>query len=405
MKKRSLAVALALTLCLGLMPQAALALAPAIITPNPYSDLEANTLVYNPAIWAHYAGVTSGTGNGKFSPNGVCTRAQAVTFLWRALGSPKPVSTNNPFTDVKSTDYFYKSVLWAVEQNVTSGSSPTTFSPNTNCTNAQVVTFLWRAKGSPAPMDYIEKEYEEKFPGQYFVKALAWGTGVSLFIWIPSQKRLNTPDTVNAPCLRGDLVAMLYNNAGSPNIKQYGKPIPKFTSCVPSSSHWGLTYSHQYYIALDIAATQVLTSGEKGSRYTFTPEGTRFDIFKPDQFDYAQRPNGNYGQCFESAEFVSAKLTHHWSIRVNDGTQHTLDIAGAADKEGSWIIAYPPQATINQHYDLVKAPNDAAGNIRAYLKSMGGNFVMKTDNGLEITTDKAKATAFYFIRAEQADHD
>lgn len=89
-----------------------------------------------------------GTGRFTFSPNAACTRAQTVTFLWRAAGSPRPVSTVNPFTDVHYGDYFYQAVLWAVENGITMGTSATTFSPDATVTRAQVVTFLWRANGS-----------------------------------------------------------------------------------------------------------------------------------------------------------------------------------------------------------------------------------------------------------------
>ena len=81
----------------------------------------------------------------------MCTRGQVVTFLWRAAGSPEPKSTDNPFNDVKSSDYFYKAVLWAVENNITGGTGNGKFSPNANCTRGQVVTFLHRTAKSPEP--------------------------------------------------------------------------------------------------------------------------------------------------------------------------------------------------------------------------------------------------------------
>ena len=107
---------------------------------------------YEQAItWAltHQPQVTNGTGGGQFSPNATVDRGQTVTFLWRAAGCPEPTGTINPFTDVKSTDYYYKAVLWAVETGVTNGTSATTFSPKDPVKRNQVVTFLWRTLGEP----------------------------------------------------------------------------------------------------------------------------------------------------------------------------------------------------------------------------------------------------------------
>lgn len=92
-------------------------------------------------------GVTSGTSATTFSPNKPCTRAEIVTFLWRANGEPEPTSTVNPFQDVKAGGYCYKAVLWAKEKGVTSGTSPTAFSPGQQCTRGQIMTFLYRANG------------------------------------------------------------------------------------------------------------------------------------------------------------------------------------------------------------------------------------------------------------------
>ena len=106
---------------------------------------------YEDAVdWAVENGITKGTDDTHFSPDGICTRAQAVTFLWRAAGSPKPETRTMPFTDVPAGSYYYDAVLWAVENGITKGTSNTTFSPNMTCTRAQIVTFLWRSEKSPA---------------------------------------------------------------------------------------------------------------------------------------------------------------------------------------------------------------------------------------------------------------
>ena len=114
-----------------------------------FTDVPADSFYYAPVAWAVAKGITTGATETTFNPDGVCQRAQVVTFLWRAAGSPEPTSTTNPFTDVKETDFFYKAVLWAVENKITNGTSATEFSPFAECNRAAVVTFLYRAMGTP----------------------------------------------------------------------------------------------------------------------------------------------------------------------------------------------------------------------------------------------------------------
>jgi len=111
---------------------------------NPFTDVKANAYYYKPVMWAYGSEITGGTSATTFSPDSNCTRAQVVTFLWRCAGKPKAENAKNPFVDVKADSYYYDAVLWAVEQGITGGTSATTFSPDNNCTRAQVVTFLYR---------------------------------------------------------------------------------------------------------------------------------------------------------------------------------------------------------------------------------------------------------------------
>ncbi|MBR1390213.1 MAG: leucine-rich repeat protein [Lachnospiraceae bacterium] len=110
-----------------------------------FTDVKSSDYFYKPVLWAKEKEITSGTSATTFSPGNPCTRGQIVTFLWKAFGSREPSSSSSPFTDVKSSDYFYKPVLWAVENGITSGTSPTTFSPGKACTRAQAMTFLYKA--------------------------------------------------------------------------------------------------------------------------------------------------------------------------------------------------------------------------------------------------------------------
>ena len=116
---------------------------------NPFTDVKPGKYYYDAVLWAysHDPQITGGMSAASFGVNSLCTRAQVVMFLWTAAGKPEPATSDNPFTDVKSTDYFYKAVLWAVENGVTGGTSPTTFSPKKTCTRGQVVTFLYKALG------------------------------------------------------------------------------------------------------------------------------------------------------------------------------------------------------------------------------------------------------------------
>ena len=139
-----------------------------------FEDVADPTAYYfKPVYWAAGQGITSGTSPTTFSPGKPCTRGQIVTFLWKAMGSPEPSSTNNPFTDVKESDYFYNPVLWAKENGVTSGKTATTFEPGSPCTRGQIVTFLWIAKGRPEPTA-TDNPFTDVKTNDYFNKAVLW---------------------------------------------------------------------------------------------------------------------------------------------------------------------------------------------------------------------------------------
>ena len=123
---------------------------------NPFTDISKTASYYDAVIWANKTGVTGGYADNTFRPTATCTRGQVVTFLWRSLGCPEPSSTENPFTDVKSSAYYYKAVLWAVEKGITGGYSDNTFRPDTTCTSGHVITFLWRSQGKPAATCFSE---------------------------------------------------------------------------------------------------------------------------------------------------------------------------------------------------------------------------------------------------------
>ena len=117
---------------------------------NKFVDVIPGSYYEEAVKWAVENGITQGTDATHFSPEDICTRAEVVTFLWRAAGSPKPKTDAMPFTDIPADSYYYNAVLWAVENGITSGTSDDTFSPDATCTRAQIVTFLWNSENSPA---------------------------------------------------------------------------------------------------------------------------------------------------------------------------------------------------------------------------------------------------------------
>lgn len=139
---------------------------------NPFTDVLSGAYYEDAVVWAVKKGITSGTSATTFNPDGSCTRAQAVTFLWRAAGSPEPKSAAMPFTDVPAGSYFEKAVLWAVENGITKGTSDTTFTPDASCTRAQIVTFLWRAGGSPSVSG--NSAFSDVAADAYYAAAVAW---------------------------------------------------------------------------------------------------------------------------------------------------------------------------------------------------------------------------------------
>ena len=156
-------------------------------------------------VWAVNHDVTGGTGATTFSPDGVCTRAQAVTFLWRAAGSPAPKSSAMPLADVSAGSWYHDAVLWAVEQGITSGTSATTFGPNQQCTRAQIVTFLWRAAGSPAVSG--SAAFSDVASGAYYAKAVKWAQANDVTSGVGGG-RFGSNDN----CTRAQIVTFIYRH-------------------------------------------------------------------------------------------------------------------------------------------------------------------------------------------------
>ena len=166
----------------------------AVVTALPFTDVKADDYFAQAVRWAYENNITAGTSDTTFSPEMTCTRAQVVTFLWRAAGCPEPKTAKNPFRDVKNTDWYYKAVLWAVEQNITQGTSKTTFTPTRDCSTAEILTFLFRSVGAGT--------------NGYYEEAAKWAESHNLV----QVTGLNVNPTT--PCPRKAIVTFLYGIYG-----------------------------------------------------------------------------------------------------------------------------------------------------------------------------------------------
>ena len=179
------------------------------VDPFRFDDVkDSSAFFFEPVYWAygHNPQITTGTSATLFSPDKTCTRAQVVTFLWRAKGQPEPTSANNPFTDVNPDAYYYKAVLWAVEKGITNGVSATAFGPDRGCTRGQVVTFQWRANGQPEPKTRTNPFTDVKSDAYYY-KAVLWAVENGITKGTSADKF--SPD---ATCTRGQIVTFLYRD-------------------------------------------------------------------------------------------------------------------------------------------------------------------------------------------------
>ena len=173
------------------------------LEPGHFTDVKAGAYYEDAVKWAVDKAVTSGKTVTTFAPNESCTRAQAVTFLWRAAGSPEPTASEMTFTDVKAGSYYYKAVLWAVENKITSGMSDTLFAPDATCSRSQIVTFLYRMQNSPESK--AENPFTDVKADAYYANAVLWAvengvtTGASATTFDPA-----------GDCTRGQIVTFLY---------------------------------------------------------------------------------------------------------------------------------------------------------------------------------------------------
>lgn len=175
---------------------------------NPFRDVSSSKYCYQPVLWAVNRGVTNGTGETTFEPDKICTRAQVVTFLWRAMGCPEPESSRSPFADVANTNsWYYDAVLWAAENGITTGMDASHFVPDSTVTRAQFVTFLWRAAGEDEPGSGANPFADVTDPDSWYYDAVLWAVENGITNGIDS-----THFGPGNGCTRGQVVTFLYRH-------------------------------------------------------------------------------------------------------------------------------------------------------------------------------------------------
>ncbi len=195
-------------ICLLLTLAMVLSLLPTVFADdtNPFTDVAEGKYYYDAVLWAvnHDPQITNGTSDTTFSPNATCTRGQVVTFLWRAMGTPEPASTEHPFVDLNEKAFYYKAVLWAVEKNITNGSDSTHFNPSGKCTRGHVVTFQWRAAGEPEPKT-TENPFVDLKEDAFYYKAVLWAVENGI-----TNGADATHFNPTGACTRGQVVTFLW---------------------------------------------------------------------------------------------------------------------------------------------------------------------------------------------------
>ena len=174
------------------------------IIDNPFNDVNYQKYYFDAVYWAGEEGITTGTNLNTFNPNEICTREQMVTFLWRKMGQPAPKDTDTAFTDLQPGSFSYNAILWAEEQGITNGTSATTFSPKKTVTREQVVTFLWRVDGMPDPESIISKFTDVK-PYVFSYPAILWAQEEGITTGTSA-----TTFEPEAPCTRAQIITFMY---------------------------------------------------------------------------------------------------------------------------------------------------------------------------------------------------
>ncbi|MGI6057364.1 MAG: S-layer homology domain-containing protein [Bilifractor sp.] len=182
-----------------------------------FSDIRSDAWYHDAVYWAAGKGITSGTSETTFSPDRTCTRGQIVTFLWRYMGSPHTSLAGNPFTDINGSQYYAEGVMWAKNNNITSGTRSTTFGGEQTIDRKQAITFLWRLEGSKEPAG--SSGFSDVSAGKYYSKAVAWAVENHITNGIGNNRF--GPDL---PCTRAQIVKLIANTESTVKNEDRDKP-------------------------------------------------------------------------------------------------------------------------------------------------------------------------------------
>ncbi len=170
-----------------------------------FNDVSSSAYYYEAVNWAVDTGITTGASSASFAPNQTCTRAQMVSFLWRAVGKPKPKAGTKAFSDVSPSAYYYDAVMWAAGSGITMGAADGRFDPDGYCTRAQAVSLIHRMLGEPEPA--ANSVFSDVSSGAYYYNAVMWASGEGITRGV--SKNRFSPDTV---CTRAEIITFLYRS-------------------------------------------------------------------------------------------------------------------------------------------------------------------------------------------------
>lgn len=318
---------------------------------NPFSDIVSDSELAQSVMWAYENNITKGDTDTTFSPDDTCTRGQVVTFLWRSQGEPTPTSSENPFADVTSEDYYYSAVLWAVENGITAGTSDTTFSPEKTCITAEVLTFLYRSNGEP----------DKTGEGEYYADAVNWAT----------SNGLTTSVDPSSQSSRSDIVTYLWKNAGAsemevtdPEPVVYTYNTPEYT--VPSSTP---SFTWEYFVEI---GEYLLLSDEDTFAVTFTGY-TRDQLVSETEFSNLRIAANDYlyGQHIDLWDFYD-----YVTYSYTKGNNTTLTFS---------LVEAP-------NYDSVSEATDAIDEFQSQVSDLVTSFY---DSGALKETDSEMVVARY----------
>ncbi len=369
MKSRSLlrlcAMVLVCALAVGCLPSA--------WAVSGFTDVPENAY-YTPAVqWAvsKTPQITNGTSATTFSPDRICTRGQIVTFLWRAAGCPTPKTGASPFTDVSRSAYYYQAVLWAVEKGITNGVTANRFGPDNACTRGQVVTFLYRAAGSPGH-SVSDNPFGDITPRDYYYNPVLWAASNGITNGI-------TPNRFgpNQGCTRGQVVTFLYrvelkNNAAQDLAGTYSITIWSTGEVIPLTRQQITNFNaaNTYGIRIN-ASFKECTFSNMGTTVLGTYAGARPDLFLFPQDQFSMLLHG--GALSQIPEAVAKEVS---SANVDS-------VLSAAAKDGN-LYAYPMTADNGYflYYDKTVVKNPASLDaIVSDCRAAGKKVAMELSSG------------------------